>query len=117
VIKKPLDKTRVVVWLLAILIILVFAFFGPSSIVQNKNMNKVLNFSEILTSNEAFKDVKVMGTTANLGRQVFIVGTVKKQDDLTKLKNLVKENLPPKFHVVYSVELEDSSNTPVLPNN
>ena len=115
-IKKGLDKTRVIVWLLAILIILVFAFFGPSSIVQNKNMNKVLNFSKTLTSNEAFKDVKVMRTTANLGRRVFIVGTVKKQDDLIKLKNLVKEHLP-KFLVVYSVELEDNSNTSVLLKN
>ena len=104
--KMPADKTRVVVWLLAILIILIFAFFGPSSIVQNRNMKKALNLSKTIRSNQVFKDVKVKGTTSNLGISVFIVGTVKKQDDLTKLKNLVKENLPPKFIVFYAVELK-----------
>ena len=113
--KKTFDKTRVAVWLLAILIILVFAFFGPSSIVQNRNMKKTLNLRETIRANQVFKDITVKRTTANLGRQVFIVGTVKNQDDLTKLKKTVKEHLPPKFLVVYSVELEDSSNPPVSP--
>ena len=104
-----MDKTRIIVWGLAILFILLFAFFGPSSIVQSRNMKKVRSFSETLTNYEEFENIKIRGTTGNLGRLIAIDGTLKRQKDLAKLEDMVKEYFPPEFHVVYSIEIEDDS--------
>lgn len=105
--KKLLNKTRIIVWSLAILFIVLFAFFGPSSIVQNRNMNKAHIFCEKVKTYNEFENIKVSPSTANLGRNIVVIGTLKTEEDLLKLKGLANENLPPRFHVSYFVELEE----------
>ncbi|MHC5082363.1 MAG: hypothetical protein ACYTET_00270 [Planctomycetota bacterium] len=109
--EKPIDKTRVIVWSVAVLFIVIFAFFGPSSIVQSRNMEKARLFHEVVTSRQEFTNIDVRLTTANLGRTVGVVGTVEKQEDLTALEKLAVKHLPAKFEVFFAVEVEETSGT------
>lgn len=106
---KKKSKIRIIFWGAIALFAIYVLMFSPGAI-QGKNMkerNKQIKIIEaILQKDKKFGKIKFRLSTANLGRDVIVTGSVKNEKDLEKIKSIIQNNISRKFQVGYYLTIE-----------
>jgi len=93
--------------MVAALIISSFFWGSPG---QSRNMRQVgeeiQKLKEKLEGDVRFSEVLFLTSTANMGKNLYIDGTVADEACLEELKKLIESDVAVKFSIVYQVEVE-----------
>jgi hypothetical protein len=102
-------KERILIYTVIIAAIIISSFFwgSPGQEINMRQARKEINkIKDLLKNDERFVNIKLSNSTADLGKVVLVHGTLSDKESLEYLKELVKENMSPKFWIGYAVEIE-----------
>jgi hypothetical protein len=102
-------KERILIYTGIIAAIIISSFFWgwPGQEINMRQAQKEINkVKDLLKNDERFVNIKFLKSTADLGKLVFVRGTLSDKESLEYLKELIKKNMSPKFTVRCIIEIK-----------
>lgn len=108
-------EQRILIYIGIVAAIIFLSFFWGSP-GQSRNMRQARKEIEqlnlLINGDERFANIEFLNPTSNLGKMIFITGTVPDQNSLDVLKVLIQNNISAKYKLVYNVEIKDKPKDP-----
>jgi hypothetical protein len=67
---------------------------------------EIKNVKTELEGDPRFSNLKIMTGTTNLGRDIWVIGSVPDEAGVEYLKMVMKQKISPKFNVIYKIRVE-----------
>jgi hypothetical protein len=102
-------KERILIYAVVITAIIISSFLWgwPGQEINWRQAQKETNkIKELLKNDERFANIRFSSSTADLGKIVFVLGTLSDKESLEYLKGLVNKNMSPKFTIRYVVKIK-----------
>jgi hypothetical protein len=108
---KKDSRTRAIVWV-SVIVFAIFVFTISPGAIQTRNMRlakeQTNNVQSILQKDPAYENIRFRRSTALLGKQILVTGSVKTEQDLLNLKLIIDRNISHKFVINFAISVEEN---------
>jgi len=103
---------RLIFYVCVISAILIVGYYRGAP-AQKRNMKQaeteIQSFKSVLNTHIEFSNIKILTSTANLGKNIGFMGSVPDSESLDDFISLAKDHFSPKFNLTYNIDINTAS--------